>query len=256
MHELRLLLPLLPALLLHVVRATAFFAVVPLFGSQGDSRMLRLALGMALATIFWWISPKLVPVAGLAELALLAAREALVGIAAGYAVSLLTAALVTAGEVVSNEMGFSMAQVLDPLTGKSSPVTASLFEVMGYLLLFGTSLHHDVLRVLAASYDLLPVGKGFDLALVHGRLSALVTDSIEYGLRYAVPILAVMSLLTAALVILARAVPNLNLMEFSWGLRILLALLAACWFLAEGRPFLLDMFADLLQKAQGLFRPA
>ena len=256
MRELVALFPLVPALLLHVVRATAFLSVVPLFGTQSESRMVRLVLGLALATIFWWISPKFVAVGSVAELGMLAAREALIGVAAGYAVTLLTAALVTAGEIVSNEMGFSMAQVLDPLTGKSTPVASSLFEVMGYLLLFGTSLHHDVLRVLGASYEMLPVGRGFDIAVVYERISALVTDAIEYGLRYAVPILAVMSLLTAALVILSRAVPNLNLMEFSWGLRILLALLAACWFIAEGRPFLLDMFADLLQKAQVLFRGA
>jgi flagellar biosynthetic protein FliR len=187
---------------------------------------------------------------------LLAVREAVVGACAGYAVSLLTSALVTAGEIVSNEMGFSIAQVMDPLTGKSTPVASSLFEVMGYLLLFGTSLHHEVLRVLGASYEMVPVGKGFDFGVVHERLCVLVAAATEYGLHYAVPILAVMSLLTAALVILARAVPNLNLMEFSWGLRILLALVAASWFLSEGRPFLLDMFADLLQRAQLLFRDA
>ena len=110
--------------------------------------------------------------------------------------------------------------------------------------------------MLGATYEMVPVGHGFDLGLVQLRVSTLVSDSIEYGLRYAVPTLAVMSLLTAALVILARAVPNLNLMEVSWGLRILLAIVASCWFLSEGRPFLLSMYEDMLSKAQVLFRGA
>lgn len=254
MVDLHVVFPFLPALVLHVVRATAFFATAPLFGSQPDSRILRLMLGTALALIFWWISPKIVLVDGLSGLALLAVREAFIGAAAGYVISLLTSALVSAGEIISNEMGFSIAQVMDPLTGKSTPVASSLYEVMGYLLLFGTGLHHEVIKVLGATYEMVPVGHGFDMGLVQERVSAMVSDSLEYGLRYAMPTLAVMSLLTAALVILARAVPNLNLMEFSWGLRILLAILASCWFLAEGRSFLISMFEDLLGKAQVLFR--
>lgn len=256
MFELRALFPLLPAIVLHIVRSTAFFATVPLFGSQGDSKMLRLLLAVSLGLIFWWISPKVVPVSGLMDLGLLAIREAFLGALAGFAVSLLTAALVTAGEIISNEMGFSIAQVMDPLTGRSTPVASSLFEVMGYLLLFGTGLHHEVIKVLAATYEMVPVGRGFDLGLVELRISTLVSETIEYGLRYAMPTLAVMSLLTAALVILARAVPNLNLMEFSWGLRILLAIVASCWFLSEGRTFLISMFEDVLSKGQVLFRGA
>lgn len=256
MFDLHLVYPFLPAIVLHVVRATAFFATVPLFGSQADSKILRLVLGIAIALIFWWISPKVILVDGLMQLGLLAIREAFLGTLAGFSVSMLTSALVSAGEIISNEMGFSIAQVMDPLTGRSTPVASSLFEVMGYLLLFGTNLHHEVVKVLGATYAMVPVGKGFDLAVLQPRLSALVTDTIEYGLHYAVPTLAVMSLLTAALVILARAVPNLNLMEFSWGLRILLAIVASCWFLSEGRPFLLAMFEDMISKAQVLFRGA
>ena len=253
MSGLQWLLPFLPAFVLHLVRAGAFFTVVPMFGTQSESRLLRLVLTVGLAGIFWWLSPKVVPVSNLVTLALLAAREALIGLLAGFAVMLLTAALVTAGEIISNEMGFSMAQLMDPLTGKSTPVAASLFEVMGYLLLFATNLHHEVLRVLATSYELLPVGGGFDFAPVFERISSLVADSIEYGLRYAVPTLGVMTLLTAAFVILARAVPNLNLMEFSWSARILLALLASAHFLYEGRDLLLGMFTDILGRSRALF---
>ena len=257
MNDLGIVLPFLPALVLHLVRATAFFAVVPVFGASAESKMLRLVLAIALAGIFWWLGPKLVVVdGGMLGLALVGAREALIGIAAGFTILLLTSSLVSAGEIISNDRGFSIAQVIDPLTGRSSPVVSSLFEVMGYLLLFSTNLHHQILRVLGASYELLPVGQPFDSGLLYERLAAMVAASIEYGLRYAVPVLGVMTLLTAALVILSRAVPNLNLMEFSWGLRILLALLASAYFLYEGRAFLFGMFDDMLERSRSLFAVA
>ena len=52
---------------------------------------------------------------------------------------------------------------------------------------------------------------------------------------------------------LSRAVPNINLMEFSYGARILLAVLTAAYFLGEGMPFLVEIFETLLGRAKVLF---
>ena len=244
----------LPALVLHFVRAGAFFVAMPLFGQQSDSRMLRLVLAVALATIFWWLGPKSLPLrGGMLELGVLAAREAAIGLLAGFAVGLLTAALSTAGELISNEMGFSMAQIVNPETGKTSAVVSELFEVTGFLLIFALDLHHEVLRVLGACYEALPVGREFDIAPIWDKLRASIGDTLEWALRYAMPVLAVMLLTTAALVMLSRAVPNINLMEFSYGARILLAVLTAAYFLGEGMPFLVEVFETLLGRAKVLF---
>jgi flagellar biosynthetic protein FliR len=254
MTELAHVLPLLPGLLLHFVRAGAFFVALPLFGVQEDSRMLRLILAVALASIFWWTGDRTIAVPeSIAGFGLLAVREACVGFAAGFAVGLLTSALVTAGEVISHEMGFGMAQIVNPATGQNSLVTSQLFEAMGFLLLFQLNAHHEILRVLQIAYETLPVGQGFDIAPVTERLQAMIGDSLEAALHYAAPVLGVMVLVTATLVVLARAVPTINLLEFTFGLRILLALLASAYFLVEGAPFLARMFANLLGQARQLF---
>ena len=73
-----------------------------------------------------------------------------------------------------------------------------------------------------------------------------VARAIDFGLQYAIPIFGVMILLTVTLVVLARAVQNINLMEFSFGLRILLAFVASIYFLVEGAPFLEHVFEIVL----------
>ena len=254
MADLAQFLPFLPSLFLHFVRAGAFFISTPLFGVQRDSRMLRLILGVSLASIFWWIGDRpMLPDVELIDYALLVVREGCIGLAAGFSVRLLTSALVTAGEVISHEMGFGMARIVNPSTGRMSPVTSQLFEVMGYLLIFQLDVHHDVLRVLQIAYEVLPVGSPFDPAPIALRLQAMIGDSLEFALHYAVPVLGVMVLVSATLVVLARAVPHINLLEFSFGLRIMLALLASAYFLAEGTPFLASMFESLLGQARQLF---
>lgn len=256
-NELEFLLAIAPALALHMVRAGAFLAVVPTFGSATSSRMLRLVLVLSLGAIMWWTEPTIIArPSGLFELGALAAREALVGVVAGFAVRLLMVILAIAGEIISQEMGFTMSRVMDPDTGVASTSMAQLFEVIGILLIFQLDLHHEMLRVLQHTYELVPVGEGFDFGVVYANLADMVAKAIEGGLRYAIPIFGVMLLLTATLIVLARAVQNINLMEFSFGLRILLALSASIYFMSEGTPFLARVFDDLLLDAHGLFEGA
>ena len=252
--ELAGLFPWLPSLFLHFVRVGAFFVGQPMFGVQSASKTLRLILMVSLGAIFFWVNGMpIVPVSGLGDYGLLVAREALIGFALGFCIRLMTSTLKTAGEILSHEMGFAMAQVVDPATGKSSPVISMLFETVALLLIFELNIHHHVLLSFATVFEVLPVGSSFDMGPVHERLTKGVSDSIELGIRYALPVLGVMVLLTAVLVMLARAVQNINLMEFSFGLRILLALLASIYFLTAGVPFLELIFETFAEHARNLF---
>ncbi len=244
----------LPSLFLHFVRVGAFFVGQPLFGIQSESKMLRVILMVSLGSIFFWVNgAPIVEVSSITAYGLLVAREALIGFGIGLATKLMTAALATAGEILSHEMGFAMAQIVDPATGRSSPVISQLFETSALLLMFELNVHHDVLYAVGYVYEILPVGSGFDIAPVTQRLASMVSDSLTFGMRYAIPVLGVMVLLTAVLVMLARAVQNINLLEFTFGLRILLALLSSVYFLTEGTPFLEHMFGDLIGKTRMLF---
>ena len=242
------------ALFLHLVRAGAFFGSTPLFGRLPDTAFLRLCLALALGSVFWWVGPRQLALpTDLLALGALAVREAFVGLALGFATGLLLAVLVAAGEIVGNEMGFAMAHTINPESGADSTVVAQLFQVFGFLLLLQFDLHHEVLRVLGETYRACPVGQPFAIAPICSGLQALIGASIGIALQYAFPVLGVMLLLTVALVLLGRAVPQINLMEFGYAARALAGLLAAAWFLAAGTPFLLRAFAGLLDGARAMF---
>jgi flagellar biosynthesis protein FliR len=242
------------ALLLHMVRAGAFLAVVPLFGRQRDTFFLRLVLSVALGAIFWWSNAHMVAMpAGLPELAIAAAGECVVGFALGFALSLLTTVLVAAGEIISIEMGFSMARAMNPESGASATVVSQLFQVFGFLLILQFDLHHEALRILEHTYRACPVGAPLHIAPIWNGIQALVGATILFALQYAFPVLAVMMLLTVGLVLFGRAVPHVNLMEFSFTVRVLVALAAASYFLNSGTPFLLRAFGSLLGGTRAMF---
>lgn len=241
-------------LFLHFVRTGAFLFVVPFFGRQRDTFFLRLVLGVALGSMLWWSGGKPVEVPrSLLELGMLAASESLVGFALGFALSMLTSILVSAGEIVSSEMGFAMARAMDPDSGASSTVVSQLFSVFGFLLVLQLDIHHEALRILSHTFTVCPVGAQFSIEPMWLGVSTLVGDSIVCALQYAFPVLAVMLLLTVGLVLFGRAVPNVNLMEFSFTVRVLVALVAAIWFLSAGAPFLERTFEDFLLTTRSMF---
>jgi len=251
---LQTLLAHVPSFLLHVLRAGAFVWFLPGLGQGSDMRWLRVVLGFCLGAIFWWLGERTLPLpGGLTQLIGLGATEVLIGAGIGYVVQLVTAILSVAGEIIAQEMGFTMSQVLDPVTGSSTQVVSQFLQLFAMATVFGLDLHHDFIRALAGAFAAVPVGSGFDLALLHERTATLVTFALEAGVRYAMPVLAVMLVVTATLTVLSRAVPNINLMEFSFGARILLALAMGLLLLTEGMAPLLDSFRIVVSGAARLF---
>lgn len=242
------------SLLLHMVRVGAFFAVVPFYGRQVDSAMLRLVLATSLGAVFWWVGDQQVPTPpGLFALGVMGIREAVIGLALGFGLSTTTSLLVSAGEVISSEMGFSMARSMNPESGVDATVVSQLLQVLGFLLILQFDLHHEALRIVEQTFTACPVGEPFDFAPIWAGLQTLVGNSVVLALRYAFPILGVMFLLSVAMVLLGRAVPAINLMEFGFALRVLLALGGTAWFLGEGAPFLLRVFETLFDGARAMF---
>lgn len=252
--DLRLLEGHAIALFLHLVRTGAFLAVVPMFGRQRDTIFLRLVLSVALATIFWWSEHRAVAVPrDLLAMSASVLTEFFIGSALGFALSLLTHILVAAGEIVSTEMGFSMARTMNPESGIDATVVSQLFQVFGFLVILQFDLHHEALRILAHTFAACPIGEPLAIGPVWEGIHVLVGASITIAVQYAFPVLAVMLLLTVGLVLFGRAVPNVNLMEFSFTVRVLVALMAAAWFLSAGTPFLLRSFAGILDGARAMF---
>lgn len=242
------------ALFLHVVRVGAFFAVVPLFGRQVDSVFPRLVLSTALGGVFWWVGQRHVDVPpNLLALGVMAVREGIVGIALGFALATMTSMLVSAGEIISTEMGFSLARTMNPESGVDATVVSQLLQTLGFLLILQFDLHHDALRVLEQTWRACPVGEPFDFAPIWAGLQALVGGSVQLALQYCLPILGLMLLLSCGMVLLGRAVPAINLMEFGFALRVLVALGALALFLGEGAPFLIQTFRAVLDGAAAMF---
>lgn len=210
--------------LLVLCRITGLVMSAPVFGSAALPSPVKAFFALVLAGLFLPLvrgtagGPP--PVEGTA-LALAAGAELAVGMILGFAASLLFAGVQLGGQLVDQELGFMMANVLDPLSHEQVSIVAQfklVLSVVLYLLLDG---HHFLLTAIRDSFGAVPLMAGRFSPEVAWRISdTMAGDLFRLAVRIAAPAMATLFLVTVAMALLARTVPEMNLFLLGFPVRI------------------------------------
>jgi flagellar biosynthetic protein FliR len=215
-----------------LTRITGLLATFPILGSEQMPLQLRAALGALLATVLLPVLP--VPASmpsGLPELAGLMASELAMGLLLGTVVAWILEAVAFAGTLMDTQMGFSFVQFLDPATNQNASISGSLMMQMAALMFFITGLHHQMILALVDSYRIVPMGQGVPLQAM--GLITLVGQLLAKGFQLAFPVLAVLFLLDLILGISGKFMPQLQLLQLSFPLKIAMGLVILGLILRE-----------------------
>ncbi|MCA8968267.1 MAG: flagellar biosynthetic protein FliR [Planctomycetes bacterium] len=241
---------LAPGFTLTLARTTAMVSAMMFLGTTGDSKMPRIVLAFTLSALLFARRPEFVSLdGGISTLALLVAREVVLGLLFGFTIQLLFVALRITGELLGHEMGFSMAQVVDPTTGTSSPVVARFFETIAFLFLLEVNAHHEAFRILSELFDRIRIGTSWNLEAVVSSCWNLAGSTMQTAVLLATPVYACLILLTIVLVVLSRAVPQIHLMEFGYAIRILVAMFTTWLFFDMAAPHVYRLFESVFSSA-------
>ncbi|MEZ5979738.1 MAG: flagellar biosynthetic protein FliR [Planctomycetota bacterium] len=220
----------LVALGLYLVRSSALVVASPTFTRLGFASF-KIALIVVLAGVMYSIGDvQQVEVANGGRFALLALREAMIGLSMAFLVQVALLAARIGGELVGLEMGIQMGAQVDPVTGVSTPLVARYFEEVMLVGLFAMNGHHWLVRALAESYERAPIGH---LTFANGMVDLLLSffhEMFAAGIAFIAPILVLMALVSLVVGLLARTVPQINVLELSFTLRIGVALVGLLFF--------------------------
>mgnify|MGYP002713125874 CR=1 FL=1 len=250
-----LLLAFMPGFVLTFVRMTTMVSTMMVFGTTWESRWARLVLALGLSFVVFLRAPH-DPVGdqGLIAFGLLGAREVVLGAVMGFSIQTIFMTLRVAGSVLGQEMGFSMSQVMDPTTGASSPVMGRFFETISYLFLLSVDGHHRIFEILAKTYDFIPVGSPFELSAMVQGLIILTGDGLRMAFSLAFPIWGILMIVNGTLLVMSRIVPQVNLMEFSFALRILISISLLSVFMTSSAPFIYNIFDMVFENTMSMLR--
>jgi len=216
-----------------LTRISAFFLVLPVFGWQAIPLRIKVALTVLLSVFFTFITPLGIDPTNVStvQAVLLLAGEAMYGLAMGLIVVLLFSVIVVAGRIVERQMGLTMAAVLDPLTGERSRPLASLLEMIFILIFLSANGHHWFLLIVSKSFAAFPPGTVPTIGVLTDGVVRAGSAMFIAGLRLAAPMLAAFLVLMVALALLARLVPEINILFISMPMRLGLGLIMAATFM-------------------------
>ena len=246
------LLERLIAMLPAGLRVAGLVAVAPGLNLQQAPAQVRVALAVALAVVIAPVASgdAAVPDEPLRFMALCLV-ELVVGLAMGFVAAVVLEALRFGGEVLDLQMGLRAGQLFDPASGTHSGILSTAYYMIALVLFVSVNGHHWLLRGLAASFTIVPVGT----ASLGGALAELVGDLgtcvLAMGLRIAAPVMAALLLADLALGLVARAVPQINVFLVGIPAKIAVGLAIA----AVGAPLLvanLGSIARLMAQALDL----
>lgn len=232
-----------------LTRISAFFIVLPVFGWKSIPVRIKVAVTVLISIFFLMITPLSVDTTKVStlETILLMANEATYGLALGLIVTIVFSAVKLSGRIIERQMGMAMAQILDPLTGERTQPLGNLLEMIFVILFLAANGHHAFLLIISRSYETFPIGSTPTIPVLAGGVTKASSTMLLLGLRLAAPILAAFLLLMVALAVLARIVPEMNILFISLPLRVGLGLLMAAIFLPFINGFVAE-FADWMVK--------
>jgi flagellar biosynthetic protein FliR len=169
-------------------------------------------------------------------------KEICVGLTIGFTASFLFNAILFAGRLLDTEMGFTIVEIIDPMTDVLTTVT-SQFKILVFSTLFLLlNGHYFLILAVEKSFDVIPIGGAvFRAGDISQLITKMVNDIFILGIRFAAPVYVVLLLSSLALGIIARTVPQLNVFFVGMPIKIILGLAT----LAIALPTLVIIFQDI-----------
>jgi len=145
------------------------------------------------------------------EFLLLAVAQLGAGLALGFLVYALFAAVQAAGDLIDFQIGYSLGAVLDPLSGTSSSPIGRFHQLLAISILFAIDGHALVMRGYIRSVEAVPLG-GVDLGRLANELTGLLGAFFIAAVEISLPVLAALFLSEIALGLLGKAAPQMNIL--------------------------------------------
>ncbi len=200
------------ALLTIGARLTGLMLFAPFFGNMAIPARVKAVLVLALTALLYPATAARIPSLDLHQWPMTFFSELVIGSAMGIATNLVFDSAQLAGELLSVQMGNSMASIFDPQTQAQSTVVATFHQLMAMLIFLRLDVHLLILRGLAHSFEYLPPASGqirasFVTETLHVGAAVFAT-----GVQIAAPVLCATLVADIALGLVGKASPQLPVM--------------------------------------------
>ena len=157
-----------------------------------------------------------------------------------------------AGLTVDTQMGMTMNQIYDAGAQSNLSVTGEILNVLMSLLFFAANGHHTLLRMMAASGQIVGFGSVAISPDVAGAALELFGECTVLAVKLCMPILAAELLGQVGMGILMKAIPQINVFSINIELKVLIGLVLLLLLISPFSEFLLQTEITMLDSLREL----
>lgn len=232
------------------LRVLALFSVAPVFSMRVIPMRAKIGLAFLVALCAQGVlgDQPVISVNGREALGAVAQQVA-VGLAIGFSVRLVFAAVELAGEIIGLQMGLNFASFFDPSSNAQISAVARFFGHMAMLLFVVINGHLLILMAVVKSFDRFPANGNFLQSLAQMRLHELGASLFSSALWIALPMIALLLFVNLTMGIISRVAPQMNIYAVGFPVTLTVGMLG----IAATLPMLEQPVLALMQQAVDLF---
>ena len=230
------------------LRVAPAFAFAPPFTLIRMPTLFRVLFGLGLSVGLLGAHPQapLLDASNTGGVVAAAVRELGLGLVFVLAFQLVFGALYLAGRTIDIQAGFGLAVLIDPATQSQVPMIGTLFVYAAAAVFFGFGGHIELLRLLAASLDVIPLGSW---SMPHSieRLTAFMAIVFLGAFGVAGASILALFLIDMSVALMSRTIPQMNVLVFGFQVKTIVLLLVLPTSFGIGGALLARMMATTLQ---------
>jgi len=200
------------AFILILMRMAGIFLTTPIFASRNIPVMVKASWILLISFLIFPVvdfNPETLPPPGL-PLAMGVVRELLIGFSIGLGATLIFTGIQLAGQIIDIQMGLGMVNIIDPVTSTQISVMGQYYYLIATLIFMGVNGHHLILRGVADSFYLIPLGQAHFSVALGTKIMSLFSQVFFIAFRVGAPVIGALFITNMALGVVARTVPQMN----------------------------------------------
>lgn len=212
------------ALVLVSIRIFCFFTLVPIFFPEGTPNAVKVGLTIVMAYI---LMPgidysSINNISSTLPFVFNCLNEVSAGLTLGFLTSLCFSMVRLAGSVMDMQIGFSMMSTYDPTSNSNTTLIEHLLYWFTMIIFLIADGHHMLIKSLIQSFSAIKLGNFF---LNQASINIIFKSFTEYfaiSLQIAIPIILILLFTDLTMSLIARTVPQLNIMILGMPVKILI----------------------------------
>lgn len=207
------------------MRMFGFIFLNQIFGRGGIPNTFKTGLTLVLSVVVYGLLPqKDIQILGGIDLAILVIKEVSIGFTVGYIIESFFGVIPTGGTIMDMQIGLAMSQIYNPQVNLSMGISGTFLHIMAYMYFFSAGGHIALIRIFITSYELIGIADFIIVENLFINMYRLFSQMLILSVKLAMPLIVIQMILQAAVGVLMKAVPQINVFSVNIQLKIVVGL--------------------------------